>query len=202
MIAKIFTGPAYYSLDIYIKDEDEFIIGADQGAYLLAKNGISFDLAVGDFDSVSPEELICIRKYAKEVQSHSKTKDYTDTYLAVLEALKHHPSEIVIYGGIGGRFDHSFANLNLLKFGNITIITEDLRMYLRKPGTYQVNNNKKYISFFALEPVLNLSLKGFKFELNNIELKVYNPLCISNEGSGELSFTDGLLLVMHQDENK
>lgn len=202
MIVKIFTGPANYSLDIYTKSDDEFIIGVDQGAYLLSKNGFEFDLAVGDFDSVSTEELVHIRDYAKEVQSHNKMKDYTDTYLAVLEALKHHPSEIIIYGGIGGRFDHSFANLNLLKFGNITIITEDLKMYLRKPGTYHINNDKKYISFFALEHVSNMSLKGFKYELHNIELKVFNPLCISNEGSGELQFDEGLLLIMHQDENK
>lgn len=202
MKVKIFTGPANYSLDIYNKEDDDFIIGVDQGAYLLSKNGFHFDLAVGDFDSVSSDELLHIRDYAKVVQSHSKTKDYTDTYLAVIEALKLHPTEIIIYGGIGGRFDHSFANLNLLKFGNITIITEELKMYLRKPGTYLINNDKKYISFFALEHVNKLSLIGFKYELHDIELKVFNPLCISNEGSGELSFEQGLLLIMHQDENK
>ena len=46
MIIKIFTGPNNYDISsLYDKDKDEFIIGVDIGAYLLANNKINIDLS-------------------------------------------------------------------------------------------------------------------------------------------------------------
>ena len=66
--------------------------------------------------------------------------------------------------------------------------------------SYEIENEFKYISFFAIEDVSNLTLKGFKYELKDIQLSTEDPLCISNENEGRLSFKEGLLLVVHQNE--
>lgn len=201
MIIKIFTGPNNYDISsLYNKDKDEFIIGVDIGAYLLASNHIKMDLSIGDFDSVTEIEYQFIKDHSKEVKKFKEKKDYTDTYLALQYALMMDYDEIVIYGGTGGRFDHEFANVNLLKLGKISIVSNNIMMYMLDPGTYEIENKFKYISFFAIEDVSELTLKGFKYELNSIELTTEDPLCISNEQEGSVSFKEGLLLVVHQNE--
>jgi len=201
MIIKIFTGPNNYDIStLYNKDSHEFIIGVDIGAYKLAQNKMEIDLSIGDFDSVTNKQFKTILKYSKDIQKFEEKKNYTDTYLALQKALAMEYEEIIIYGGTGGRFDHEFANVNLLQLGKVSIVSNNIRMYLLRPGSYNIENKFKYISFFAIEDVSGLTLKGFKYELNNIELCTEDPLCISNELEGSLSFKEGLLLVVHQDE--
>jgi thiamine pyrophosphokinase len=199
MIIKIFTGPNNYDLSsLYNKEEKEFIIGVDIGAYLLAIDNINIDLSIGDFDSVDSVEFELIKKYSNEIKTYDETKDYTDTYLALQVALSMDYDEIVIYGGTGGRFDHEFANVNLLKLGKISIVSNDIMMYMLDPGSYEIENKFRYISFFAIEDVKDLTLKGFKYEISNIDLSTENPLCISNELQGSINFEEGLILVVHQ----
>ena len=65
MIIKIFTGPLNYDImNLYSKDESEFIIGVDQACSLLIENNIAIDLALGDFDSLSID-LSIVKKNAK-----------------------------------------------------------------------------------------------------------------------------------------
>ena len=203
MIIKIFTGPLNYNIkNLYKEESAEFIIGVDQGCQLLLEAGIDIDLAIGDFDSVSKNIFDKIVEQSKKTIVLNSVKDYTDTFLAVKEALKIEHTEIQIYGGIGKRFDHTFANVNLLKLGNIKIINNDSIMYMLDPGTYEIMNKHKYISFFSIEDVVGLTLEGFKYPLKEVYLDTDNPLCISNEGEGNLSFTDGLLLVILQNEHE
>ena len=201
MIIKIFTGPLNYDVkSLYEKDEIEYIIGVDQACKLLLDNDIPINLAIGDFDSLDEEYLDKIKKYAKTTKQFDSVKDYTDTFLALHEALSLPHEEIIIYGGLGDRFDHSYANINLLKLGNITIKNNDTEITILDPGYYYIENEYKYLSLFSIEDVLMLNLNGFKYELINKELLVDDPLCISNEGSGTLSFAEGKLLVIKQNE--
>ena len=62
------------------------------------------------------------------------------------------------------------------------------------------NLYKKYISFFAIEDCYNLSIKGFKFSVNNYYLNTNDSLCVSNEGSGEIEFSKGKILVISSDD--
>ena len=201
MKCKIVTGPDNYDLNNMYKDDGTYTIGADVGAYLLAKCNIKFDLALGDFDSVTTNELVQIKLFAKEILEYPIKKNSTDTYLAVEEALRRGYDDITIYGGIGKRIDHTLANIMLLKLGDITIVTETEVMYVVDPGTYEIDNEYNFVSFFAEEDVKQLSLKGFDYELDNYDLNVADPLCVSNKGKGTISFTEGSLLVIHQKES-
>lgn len=200
MIVKLFTGPLNYDLSQYQKEESELLIGVDQGCEFLMNHQLPIDLAIGDFDSINVDKDM-IKKYAKRMIEHSSIKDYTDTHLALEEALKLNADKIVIYGGLGGRVDHTYANMQLLRKGSIELITNDTKMYSLSKGKHNIKNDFKYISFFALEPVKNLVLNGFKYEVKIETLEIDNPLCISNQGSGSVSFTDGMLLVIYSNEN-
>jgi len=202
MIIKIFAGPLDYNISkLYCEDEEEYIVGVDHGALLLLQNNIKIDLAIGDFDSVTETEYKLINEVAIETLKFPAKKNQTDLYLAIDAVSKMDYDKIIVYGGIGGRFDHSFANLRLLKYRGIMIVSKDTVLYILKPGTHHIKNKHKYISFFALEDILDLTISGFKYEKTEFKLIVDDPLGISNEGEGTLYFTNGLLLVIHQDEN-
>ena len=57
------------SHELYLDEKalaGQFIIGVDRGAFHLLKRGISPDLAIGDFDSVTPEEYDAVSQATRE----------------------------------------------------------------------------------------------------------------------------------------
>ncbi|MCF7927350.1 MAG: thiamine diphosphokinase [Candidatus Izimaplasma sp.] len=194
-------APTDYDIDtLYNKEENEYLIGVDYGAVHAINSGLVLDEAVGDFDSVTRKELDMIKNHSHKLIKHPNDKDQTDSALALERAYKQEASTIIFYGGLGKRIDHSIANINLINQPNRILITTYSKIYALSPGTHTINNTYKYISFFAMEDVNNLMIKSFKYELKTPVLKVNDPLCISNEGSGTVSFSSGVLLVIHQNE--
>ena len=102
----IFGGGVYGKEFPEISDGD-YVIAADKGVEILNCHGLTPDLTVGDFDSSSyvPEKNVIVLPVEKDV---------TDTHAAVDIALEKGAEEIVIYGGMGGRPDHTLANISLI----------------------------------------------------------------------------------------
>ena len=197
MVVKIFTAPTNYTISRwYEKEPNEYVIAVDKGAVYAMEHRVVIDLALGDFDSVTETEQNAVEKYAKAIKIHPAEKDETDTYLAIREALMLQPEKIIVYGGIGERFDHTYANMLLMKLADVTFITDTTMATVFAPGTYTIENPFNNASFFALETVHKLTLKGFRYAVNDYTLAVDDPLCISNEGSGTLQFLEGLMLVI------
>lgn len=167
------------------KNEDIYI-GVDRGALYLAKAGILMEEAIGDFDSVSDDEFELIKKYSKNIYRLDSIKDDTDLEVALNKVISCSLDEICIYGALGGRLDHLYANLNLIdRFSgnaNIKLVDDSHEIkILSNLGEYIFTpNNYKYHSFFALVDA-NLSLKGFKYELDHYELRTNDIRCVSNE---------------------
>ena len=187
-------------------NRDVYIIGVDKGLETLDKLEIKPDLVIGDFDSANDS----IR--AKYVDSPDAVilnpeKDYTDTHVAVLEALKHNPVAITIMGAIGTRIDHMLGNIALLKIclmhdvdavmldkhNRIRMI--DKHMILRRDELYG-----KYISCIPFsDRVTGINLRGFKYELTDATMIKEETIGISNElgeEEGHISIGSGYLLVM------
>ncbi len=81
------------------------------------------------------------------------------------------------------------------------LINKQNEMSLKLPGTYDMIQDSlfPYVSFLAYsEKVENLSLKGFKYPLNETTIVQGSSLTISNEWSEKryLFFTSGILLVI------
>ena len=68
---------------------------------------------MGDYDSVNERLLDTYKRYADS--DISAGKNYTDTHLAVITALKHHPAAIDILGATGTRYDHALTNIFIMK---------------------------------------------------------------------------------------
>jgi len=95
-------------------DGADLVVAADGGANWLASQGRLPDLLVGDMDSVSSGVLQAMKDRGRRLLNHSSRKDETDTELALLEAAAAGPTRITILGALGGRIDHTLANVLLL----------------------------------------------------------------------------------------
>jgi thiamine pyrophosphokinase len=215
MIINILAGgPIDHVPDLMeFTDENCIWIGVDRGVfYLLEKKIIPF-MAFGDFDSVSPDEMEEIKKQVEHLNRFNPEKDETDMELALNWALEQNPKEVRIFGASGGRLDHFFANVQLLikpvlsnNLTNIYLIDQKNIIFVKSAGHYPISKNrfKKYISFIPVtQKVKDITLKGFKYPLNNSHISLGSTLCISNElvgDDGTFSFCEGILIVVRSQD--
>lgn len=179
---------------------DDFVIAADAGFQVLEQHGINMDLVIGDFDS-----LPFVPKHS-EVITLKKEKDDTDMRSAVLEGLKAGYETFHVYGGTGGRIDHTIANIQLLAelslrgkrgflFGEDYIITALTNGIFLFPDCVS-----GYVSVFAhSERAEGVWLRGLKYELQDAVLTNSYPLGVSNELIGKkssVSVENGTLLIV------
>ena len=168
----------------YKIDEKDFInsyvIGVDKGAIFLYQHNVKMNLAVGDFDSISNEELDIIRASTKVIKLNP-IKDDSDTEHAI-KLVKDY-DEILILGAIQGRrVEHFYSILLYLELNkNIVLKDNNSLIYYRENSFKVAKNDYKFISFFSLDDNTTITLNGFKYNLNKYNLKRLDPLCLSNE---------------------
>lgn len=183
-------------------------IGVDRGTLRLLKMGITPLVAIGDFDSLSADELSLVKRAVTDIRQAIPEKDETDTELAITVALEEYQSDrLDIYGATGGRLDHFLANLWLVLKPRYREFAPQIRFIDRGntitfylPGEYELQKeaDKKYLAFVPLEKVDHLKLLDEKYRL--VDENVPYPISYaSNEFVGEtghFSFTSGLLAVI------
>ena len=172
------------------------VIAVDGGLSAANLLNIYPDSIIGDFDTVG-EDLV--DKYEQGAKATiirlNPIKDDTDTQYAIKHAMSIGAKEIHIIGGTGGRFDHSLANVFMLKMAyeqdvkvymydkiNKIHVIDDL-VHIKKDPMYD-----KKISFIQLEgPAIGVTLKGFKYNVSEFDFdtsKEYR-IGVSNEFAGE-----------------
>lgn len=185
-------------------DENRFVIGVDEGADWLVRSGLQIDLAIGDFDSIDEERLSAIKNRGVPTETFQAEKDQTDTELALMWALAKKPRKVTIYGGLGHRFDHTFANIHLLWRSHMSNIPcEVIDPYNRVrliDRPISMEGEFPYVSLIPFtQEVTGVTLTGFKYPLNNAVLRWGMTLGISNQliaAKGRIDLTEGVLLVI------
>jgi len=92
----------------------DLLVAADGGLQHCLAWGLRPDLLIGDLDSVADEDLSGLQSQGIEIQRHPARKDETDLELALCEVQRRGAREVIILGGLGGRWDQSLANSLLL----------------------------------------------------------------------------------------
>lgn len=205
----IITGG--YINEIFLKalvlnEQYSVIIVADRGLLAVDNLKLQVDYILGDFDSTPPELLSKYKDGTTPIKTFSSKKDKTDTEIALELALEQNPVKIDIVGATGSRMDHTMANIDILgkaidKNVNMRIIDSNNRIYLKKHN-FIIKKDKQYGDYISLLPytpqVNGLSLKGFKYPLEAVTLKLGSSLGISNEivgYEGIVEFDQGILVV-------
>ncbi len=192
MKVNIYLSPPPYPI---ISGAD-FHIGVEKGALFALSEGITLNVAIGDFDSISESEVKTLEAAAVDIIRHSAIKDQTDAQLALAHALSLNPTHVFIHTSSGSRIDHLVANLRTLVPGKTFLVGPTFKAYVLSQGTHAIHPTFKYISFFAFQPVKDLTLKGFKYTGSFSELSLNHVQGISNEGSGTITFLEGEILVI------
>jgi thiamine pyrophosphokinase len=192
-----------YGLDFALCSSD-MLIAADAGLRYIEKSGRSADLMIGDFDTL---------RYKPEhgnVVELSAEKDDTDMLAAVREGVKAGYEVFHIYCGMGGRVEHTIANVQLLAklsqsgkqgflFGKNCVMTIIANKTLTFP-----KQATGFISVFSYsEKSEGVYLKGLKYELHNATLTSAFPIGVSNEFTGSESkivVKSGTLLIVYPKE--
>ena len=182
---------------------DTFVICADGGLAHCEKLGLRPDLLVGDFDSINQPVPPGVERITLECE-----KEYTDSYYAALTALERGYTRLLLCGMLGGRLDHTLANLqlllNLAGQGVQVLLTDGVTDAYALSGAGQLivpYRKRCYFSLFALDSCEGVSIAGGKFSMEDYPLRGDDPRAVSNEfvnGDVCVSQKSGMLVVLSQ----
>ena len=162
------------------------VVAADSGADHALALGVHVDLAVGDFDSISPTALEAVEQAGGRIERHPVAKDSTDLALALDAATALGPRRILVVGGGAGRLDHLLGELLLLGADAYAGVELDA---LLGPATFHVVRRERslagqvgeLISLVALHgPAVGIVTKGLTYPLRGETLAPGSSRGISN----------------------
>lgn len=188
----------------FTPQEGDFVIAADGGVDFLRDLAVTADLFVGDLDSSDrqPEDCLVLR--------FNTDKDKTDTALAVEEGLARGYRRFRLFGGMGGRFDHTMANIQLIaelstRGCKAELIGDGLCVTAVTDGTCKLPPKKEgTVSVFSHSDICTgVCIRGLRYTLEDETLNNLFPLGVSNAFVGKpasVSVSQGTLLILWEEE--
>lgn len=182
----------------------DYVIAADRGYDSLMAYGVTPDLVVGDFDSLGYAP-----KHPNVVQL-PKMKDDTDMVYALRKGLELGYRRFVLLGGVGGRLEHTLANLQALDWlttqgaqgflaGEKTVATALRGTSIKFPDTMS-----GFLSAFCNSgTATGVTIRGMKFDLDGDEMSGSFPVGVSNEFVGKessVSVKEGSLILLWEEK--
>lgn len=198
------VGASDFNADYFAarREEGAFdsVFAVDGGFASLTAAGCAPDLAIGDFDSLGyvPKGV--------EVLAFPPEKDASDMELALGRAVARGADAVEVYGALGGRLDHTLANLQLLaSFAErglaVTAVGERERIaFVVGPGELRLPAARSgIVSVFSLTDVsAGVVEEGLKYGLDGVALTNRTSWGLSNElvgASARIALESGTLAV-------
>lgn len=181
---------------------DTLVLSADGGYLNAIKLGLLPNICIGDFDTLKTTiDPTCT------VLTYPTDKDDTDTMLCVKYALSKGCDSIYIYGALGGRFDHTIANVQTLEYitnsGAVGYLVDSQNIVTMQgisSRVYPKLDDFNYCSILSVSSSAVVTSTGLKYPLSSTTLTRDFPLGVSNVILGtEASITvhSGLVLVTY-----
>jgi thiamine pyrophosphokinase len=185
---------------------DDFIIAADGGTRHALALGLTPNVVLGDFDSMT-FDLRLLTEKGTQILKYPADKNETDLELALQHALTLNPDSILILAALGGRTDHTLANIALLTDPRFSAL--DLRfndgveeIFLCRDQARVRGRSGDIVSLIPWGgEVTGIVTSGLKWTLQNETLYPEKTRGISNEMTAHeaaVSIESGLLLIIHR----
>ena len=208
------NGEYKYSQEFMDKlvSENTVCFCADGGANFAFKYGKIPEMIIGDLDSIEKKVLEYYKSKNILIKKFPKDKDFTDFELILKEINKisknkNFVEKIFVVGGLGKRIDMTLNNLFIMeKYENLVFLQENEKIfYVEK--SFILKNKKEYeFSIIPIsEKVEKLTLKGFKFETDKIDVKRESSRLVSNVICGDeasVEFENGKMIIILKNDNK
>lgn len=190
------------------------VLCADGGYRLAQREGLIPHVIIGDFDTFEGQKKdrpsVCgFDGKDGEIIRVPEEKDDSDTMLCIKYGLSQGCDSFLIVGGMGGRLDHTFANLQAmawltLKDKEVCMRDEFTCVMMKNPGAFTLQSDGqppfRRFSLFSFSPSCEgLFIQGAKYPVSNGRLEASFPLGLSNEFSqpkARITFQKGMLLVI------
>lgn len=185
---------------------DDFILCADGGTRHALDLGLTPNIVIGDLDSVTYEERRKMKEMGVEVLEFSRDKNETDLELAINHALTLNSSQILILAALGGRMDHTLANITLLS--KLQLATFNIRLtdgveelfFCRDQAQVQ-GRSGDIVSLIPWQgEVTGVFTENLRWHLHHETLYPDKTRGISNEMTAEIAtitIQSGLSLIVH-----
>ncbi len=201
-------GAGEYPRKVVLPKKYDIIIASDGGYRKVRELGLTADFTVGDFDSLG-----YIPK-GENITLLPREKDVTDMDAAVNAGLSHGCDTFCMYGALGGRLDHSIANIQLcarlsdmgvrgILFGQDCAVFTIIGGKNNCKKLSSVNFSENFSGIISVFPVggkvLGVCERGLKYTVEEKDLGAFDSLGISNEFTGKrasISCSHGTLAVV------
>lgn len=173
---------------------------ADGGANIAYQLNLIPKEIYGDLDSIKDEVKDFYAKKNVKFIKFNVEKDYTDSELVLNEIEKKY-DKIYAIAALGGSIDHELTNINLLnRYSNLIFVSQKEKMFkIEKSYNFSNMRNKKVSFIIFSDKVENLTLKGFKYSVENLDLTKGETRCVSNiieKNEARLTLKNGALLCV------
>lgn len=183
------------------------LIAADGGARRLADAGLRPDLLVGDFDSLTPQEVDSLAWSGTEVRRYPPEKDETDLELAMLAAADGGARAVRVIAALGGRLDQTLANLALLglpELEGLDVRLDDGReevFLIRGRAVIEGQAGERVSLLPWAGPASGVTTHGLRYPLRGETLLQERSRGVSNVMEGEraqVQVDAGVLVCVHR----
>ena len=173
---------------------------ADGGANIAYQLNLIPKEIYGDLDSIKDEVKDFYAKKNVKFIKFNVEKDYTDSELVLNEIEKKY-DKIYAIAALGGSIDHELTNINLLnRYSNLIFVSQKEKMFkIEKSYNFSNMKNKKVSFIIFSDKVKDLTLKGFKYDVENLDLTKGETRCVSNiieKTEARLTLKNGALLCV------
>ena len=191
-----------------LETDFDVFVGVDAGSLFLLQHQLPLDMAIGDFDSVSPADFQQIEQAAKELIQAPAEKDDTDLELALKTVFERYPqAQARVFGALGGRIDHLLSNLFLASepdlapfMGQMELAGADNRILFRPAGQHRLSpiEGMTYISFMPSDGS-HLTIENAKYPLR--EENFFFKKCYSSneflDGDIQIALDTGYVVIIY-----
>lgn len=208
MICLLLANGEYGDITAYypLAQKADLILCADGGANYAYQMGITPHYIIGDLDSIKPEvkEYFSGRKVG--FKKYPAAKDFTDIQLTLALADELGADRIILLGTLGGRLDHTMANLysciEAVKKGKkISHVGARVIIYLVTDRLRLKGRAGDLVSIIALtEKSEGITIKNFAYPLEDAVLYNEKPYAVSNRmtaDNAEITVAGGVIAVFH-----
>lgn len=177
---------------------DDCILCADAGWKTARALHLTPDAVIGDFDSGDAPA-------AGNVIRHPVEKDDTDTMLCIKYALEAGFRDLRIVGGLGGRLDHTLANLQAMAYAarrgaRAQLSDGKTRVFMLHGDSARIPRTPGKLAVFAFGGVCEgVSIRGAKYGLEDALLTPDFPLGAGNDFAAdfaEIGVKRGTLMIV------
>lgn len=192
--------------ELRIGDED-LVICVDGGARNALALGVHPRVAIGDMDSMETGLRLQLQREGCRFVEHPSRKDETDSELAVRYALAESATELVLLAALGGRIDHTLANVLLLAIPELRGIearvidgNQELRL-IEKEIVFEGRPGDTVSLVPLAGDVVGIHTEGLEYALSGGFLKFGAARGVSNvlvAPQASVKIGGGLLLLVHQ----